>query len=43
MRFGKSTDPALDLNYQLGLFMDLAGTRPAATCLGGQLHGKGCR
>ncbi len=28
MRFGKSADPALDINYQLGLFMDLAGTNP---------------
>jgi hypothetical protein len=23
MRFGKSEDPELDLNYQLGLFMDM--------------------
>jgi hypothetical protein len=27
MRFGKSDDPALDINHQLGLFMDLAPAR----------------
>ena len=43
MRFGKSVDPELDLNYQLGLFMDLAGTRPSTTCAARQLCGKGCR
>ena len=47
MCFGKSTDPRaeLDLNYQLGLFMDMAHTRPATTCAAKQpeLCGKGCR
>ena len=43
MRFGKSEDPELDLNYQLGLFMDMAGTRPSPTCAAQQLCGKGCR
>ncbi len=33
MRFGKSSDPALNLNHQLGLFMDLAGTHPHTDCL----------
>jgi len=32
MRFGRSVDPQLDLVYQMGLFMDLAGTRPRAGC-----------
>jgi hypothetical protein len=32
MRFGVSDDPALDINYQLGLFMDMAGTRPGPGC-----------
>ena len=32
MRFGKSADPALDLNHQLGLLMDLLGTRPRTGC-----------
>ena len=34
MRFGVSTDPALDIPFQLGLFMDLAGTRPRTDCNG---------
>ena len=34
MRFGVSSDPALDINFQLGLFMDLAGTRPRTNCNG---------
>jgi hypothetical protein len=29
MRFGKSRDPALNINHQLCLFMDMAGTRSA--------------
>jgi hypothetical protein len=32
MRFGTSLDPQLDINFQLGLFMDLAGTRPRTNC-----------
>ncbi len=42
MRFGKSADPELDLNYQLGLFMDLAHTRPSSACAAGQLRGECC-
>ena len=42
MRFGKSADPALDINHQLGLFMDLAGTRPSPACAGDHLRGKRC-
>ena len=42
MRFGKAADPALDLNYQLGLFMDLAGTRPSTRCRKHALRGKRC-
>jgi hypothetical protein len=42
MRFGKSADPALDINHQLGLFMDLAGTRPSPACAGESLRGKRC-
>jgi hypothetical protein len=34
MRFGVSADPELDLLYQLGLFMDAAGTRPRTNCNG---------
>ena len=34
MRFAVSTDPELDLLYQLGLFMDAAGTRPRTNCNG---------
>jgi hypothetical protein len=40
MRFGKSADPELDLNYQLGLFMDLALTWPSSACAAKQLRGK---
>jgi hypothetical protein len=29
MRFGKSVDPALDVNHQLGLFMDMLGIAPS--------------
>ena len=42
MRFGKASDPTLDLNYQHGLFMDLAGTRPSATCMAATHRGKRC-
>ena len=33
MRFGRSADPDLDLVFQMGLFMDLAGTRPRPGCV----------
>ena len=42
MRFGKSSDPELDLNFQLGLFMDLNGTRPSPDCLAASLRGRRC-
>jgi hypothetical protein len=42
MRFGKSQDPELDINHQLGLFMDLAGTRPDTECQGAALRGRRC-
>jgi hypothetical protein len=42
MHFGKFADPELDLNYQLGLFMDLAHTRPSSACAADQLRGKRC-
>ncbi len=42
MRFGKSADPELDLNYQLGLLMDLAHTRPSPACAADRLRGKRC-
>jgi hypothetical protein len=44
MRFGKSAYPELDLNYQLGLFMDLAHTLPSSACAANQLQvpGKRC-
>ena len=32
MRFGKSVQPDLDINFQLGLLMDLLGTRPRPGC-----------
>ena len=32
MRFGKSADPKLDINHQLGLLQDLLGTRPRPSC-----------
>ena len=32
MRFGVSNDPQLDLPFQLGRFMDEAGTRPRTNC-----------
>jgi hypothetical protein len=34
MRFGKSRDPELDINHQLGLLMNNLGTRPSTRCLG---------
>jgi hypothetical protein len=40
MRFGVATDPQLDINYQLGLFMDIAGTRPRSNC--NRRKGKRC-
>ena len=40
MRFGVATDPQLDINYQLGLFMDIAGTRPRTDC--NRRSGKRC-
>ena len=40
MRFGVATDPQLDVNFQLGLFMDLAGTRPRKDC--NRRSGKRC-
>jgi hypothetical protein len=42
MRFGKSQDSELDINHQLGLFMDLAGTRPDPECQGAALRGRRC-
>ena len=42
MRFGKSKDPELDINHQLGLFMDLSNTRPKTYCMGLGLQGKKC-
>ncbi len=42
MRFGKSVDPALDINHQLGLFMDMLGARPKPGCLKGARPGKRC-
>ncbi len=38
MRIGMSADPALDINHQLGLLMDLAGTRPSPACTGDRLR-----
>ena len=40
MRFGVATEPQLDINYQLGLFMGLAGTRPSKNC--NRSSGKRC-
>ena len=42
MRFGKSTDPELDINHQLGLFLDMTGTRPRTNCQGVALQGRKC-
>jgi hypothetical protein len=43
MRFGKAENPELDLNYQLGLFMDMAGTRPSTACTRATHPGKRCK
>ena len=43
MRFGKSRDPALDINHQLGLFMDMAGNRPNTLCDAATARGRDCR
>jgi hypothetical protein len=42
MRFGKSDDPDLDINHQLGLFMDLMGTRPSTACTARSRPGRRC-
>ena len=42
MRFGRAADPALDINHQLGLFMDLAGTRPRPGCTKSSRPGAQC-
>jgi hypothetical protein len=42
MRFGKSADPELDINYQLGLFMDITGTRPSKACSAATRRGRRC-
>ena len=42
MRFGKSSDPQLDINYQLGLFMDMANTRPSTACTARSRPGRRC-
>jgi hypothetical protein len=42
MRFGKSQDPKLDLNHQLGLFMDLTNTRPFKSCTACSRVGRRC-
>ncbi len=45
MRFGKSADPELDLNYQLGclgLLMDLAHNQPSPACAADRHRGKRC-
>jgi hypothetical protein len=43
MRFGKSLDPELDINHQLGLLMDTLGTRPSTLCLGDANRGRRCK
>ena len=42
MRFGKSLDPELDINHQLGLLMDLLGTRPGTACTAASRPGRRC-
>ncbi len=32
LRFGKSADPELDVNHQMGLYMDELNIRPLTTC-----------
>ncbi len=42
MRYGRAADPALDINHQLGLFMDMAGTRPRPDCTKASRPGARC-
>ena len=42
MRFGKSVHPELDINFQLGLFMDTVHSRPRTHCDSESLRGKRC-
>ena len=42
MRFGVSLDPQLDLPFQLGCFMDAAGTRPRSNCTKAARPGARC-
>ncbi len=44
MWFGKSesSDPSLDINHQLSLFMDMPGTRPSTHCSGAAFRCKKC-
>ena len=42
MRFGRAQDPTLDINHQLGLFMDMAGTRPRSGCTKASRPGARC-
>jgi hypothetical protein len=42
MRFGKSADPALDINHQLRLFMNLVGTNPKPGCTKQRRPGARC-
>ena len=42
MRFGKSHDPELDLDHQLGLCMDLANIRPSKSCTARSRVGRRC-
>ena len=41
-RFGKSIDQQLDINHQLGLFMDHANTRPSKSCTARSRVGRRC-
>ncbi len=43
MRFGRSNEPELDINHQLGLLMDTLGTRPSTLCLGDANNGRRCQ
>ena len=42
MRFGKSIDPDLDINFQLELLMDKLGTRPKPGCTKATRPGRRC-
>ena len=42
MRFGKSIDPDLDINFQLELLMDKLGTRPKPGCTKAARPGRRC-